>query len=409
MEKKSNITIKSIVAIGIGAALFFVAGRFIALPSPVPNTTMNIQYGILSVFSIIFGPFVGVLAGFIGHTLIDLTWGSPWWSWIIASAVFGLIMGLVKKKIDIENGVFGKKEIILFAVIWMAIMQGILYGALLPAFRKVSKYVRHGWGKYYAVVLTFWALVVAQSLPAIMQPVDKKAIMVFMLTLLAYCITYVVLFASMKSMEILSQEKQKSLHSELLQAQVDAQANEAALVRQNRHDMRFHYQTLLSMANAGELDNIIAYVKQQSESIETMTTGRFCENETINNILRVYYEKAVQSQIQITIRAAVKPQINVPSPALVTIVANILENALHGTQESKVMDPSISVSIKHKAGRLVISCRNNCKSSLVFLEMPDQLQGVGIHSVISTAEKYNGSCRFSAADGIFSAVVIIDE
>jgi hypothetical protein len=41
--------------------------------------------------------------------------------------------------------------------------------------------------------------------------------------------------------------------------------------------------------------------------------------------------------------------------------------------------------------------------------MPDQLQGVGIHSVISTAEKYNGSCRFSAAGGIFSAVVIIDE
>jgi signal transduction histidine kinase len=259
------------------------------------------------------------------------------------------------------------------------------------------------------VVLTFWALVVAQSLPTIMQPVDKKEIMVFLLTLLAYCITYVVLFASMKSMEILSREKQKSLHSELLQAQVDAQANEAALVRQNRHDMRFHYQTLLSMANAGELDNIIAYVKQQSESIETMTTGRFCENETINNILRVYYEKAVQSQIQITIRAAVKPQINVPSPALVTIVANILENALHGTQESKSIDPWISVSIKHKADRLVISCRNSCKYALNFLEMPDQLQGVGIHSVISTAEKYNGSCRFSAADGIFSAVVIIDE
>lgn len=74
------------------------------------------QYGILSVFSVIFGPLVGALAGFIGHTLIDLSWGSPWWSWIIASAVFGLLMGFVKKKIDIENGVFGKKEIILFNV-----------------------------------------------------------------------------------------------------------------------------------------------------------------------------------------------------------------------------------------------------------------------------------------------------
>lgn len=114
MEKKNSLSIKSIVAIGIGAALFFVLGRFVAIPSPVPNTTVNIQYGILGVFGVIYGPIVGVLVGFIGHTLIDLSWGSPWWSWIIASAVYGLIVGLAKKKIDMDNGEFGKKQILLF-------------------------------------------------------------------------------------------------------------------------------------------------------------------------------------------------------------------------------------------------------------------------------------------------------
>ena len=117
MEKKSKFTIKSIVAIGIGAALFFVLGRFVAIPTPVPNTTANIQYGILSVFGIIFGPVVSMLAGFIGHTLIDLSWGSPWWSWIIASAVYGLLIGLAKKAIDIENGKFGVREIVIFNVV----------------------------------------------------------------------------------------------------------------------------------------------------------------------------------------------------------------------------------------------------------------------------------------------------
>lgn len=155
MEKKSNITIKSIVAIGIGAALFFVAGRFIALPSPVPNTTMNIQYGILSVFSIIFGPFVGVLAGFIGHTLIDLTWGSPWWSWIIASAVFGLIVGLVKKKIDIENGVFGKKEIILFNV--TQVIAHAICWIVIASVLDVVIY-QEAFSKLVAQSLTAWAL-----------------------------------------------------------------------------------------------------------------------------------------------------------------------------------------------------------------------------------------------------------
>ena len=41
---KNNNSIKTVVAIGIGAALFFVLGRFVAIPSPVPNTNISPQY-----------------------------------------------------------------------------------------------------------------------------------------------------------------------------------------------------------------------------------------------------------------------------------------------------------------------------------------------------------------------------
>jgi hypothetical protein len=299
------------------------------------------------------------------------------------------------------------KVIIAFEM--MIILQYILYSLLLPTFRQMANYILKGWGKFYAVVISFWILIVGQFLFTWMQLVNGVDRILCLITIVAFCVTYSTIFNSMKNIVELSREKQKSLHTELLQSQVDAQSKEAAIVRQNRHDMRFHYQTLLSMANAGDLDQIISYIELQNESIETMTTGRFCENETVNNILRVYYGKAMQAQIQMTIHAAVKPEINVPSPALVTIVANILENALHGTQESRAMDPHISVSIKHKAGRLVISCQNSCRHSMNFLEMPEQFQGIGIHSVISTAEKYNGSCRFSATNGIFRCTVIMDE
>ena len=131
MENKSQLSIKSIVAIGIGAALFFILGRFVAIPSPIPNTTINIQYGILGIFAVIFGPVVGAISAFIGHTLIDLSWGSPWWSWIIASAVFGLIVGLSKKKIDIQKGEFGTKSIIGFNIM-QAIGHIVAWGVVAP-------------------------------------------------------------------------------------------------------------------------------------------------------------------------------------------------------------------------------------------------------------------------------------
>ena len=44
---KNNNSIKTVVAIGIGAALFFVLGRFVAIPSPVPNTNISLQYAVL--------------------------------------------------------------------------------------------------------------------------------------------------------------------------------------------------------------------------------------------------------------------------------------------------------------------------------------------------------------------------
>lgn len=116
MEKKNQLSIKSIVAIGIGAALFFVLGRFVAIPGPVPNTTINIQYGILGIFGALFGPVVGLLVGLIGHILIDLSWGSPWWSWIIGSAVFGLVVGFSRKSLDMESGNFGGRQIAVFNV-----------------------------------------------------------------------------------------------------------------------------------------------------------------------------------------------------------------------------------------------------------------------------------------------------
>lgn len=113
--KKSNVT--TVVAIGIGAALFFVLGRFVAIPSGVPNTNISLQYAVLALLAILYGPMAGALIGFIGHTLIDLSWGgSPWWSWIIASAFVGFAIGLIGKKIKLSEGEFGKKEITVFCI-----------------------------------------------------------------------------------------------------------------------------------------------------------------------------------------------------------------------------------------------------------------------------------------------------
>jgi len=112
---KRIISVRTVVAIGIGAALMFVLNRFVAIPSGVPNTNLNLGIAILAVFSAIFGPIAGFLIGFIAHTLVDLTFGwGVWWTWVIGSALFGLGVGAFFKFYKVEEGGFDIKQCLIF-------------------------------------------------------------------------------------------------------------------------------------------------------------------------------------------------------------------------------------------------------------------------------------------------------
>ncbi|MGL4914292.1 MAG: ECF-type riboflavin transporter substrate-binding protein [Romboutsia sp.] len=113
----NKFSIKTIVAVGIGAAVFMILGRFGSIPSGIPNTNIETAYAYLALMAILYGPKAGFLIGLIGHGLKDLVfYGMPWFSWVISSAIVGLIIGLVYKKLKVNDGEFSLKEIIIFNV-----------------------------------------------------------------------------------------------------------------------------------------------------------------------------------------------------------------------------------------------------------------------------------------------------
>lgn len=126
-----NIPIKTVVAIGIGAALFVVIGLVINIPTPAPNTSIQLQYAVQALLSLVFGPVAGFLVGFIGHFVKDAVTYGAWWSWIIASGVFGLIIGLAKSRFRIEDGIFTGKDIVLFNVIQI-LANIVCWGVVAP-------------------------------------------------------------------------------------------------------------------------------------------------------------------------------------------------------------------------------------------------------------------------------------
>ncbi len=115
--KKPLITTKTVVAIGIGAALYYILS-YVAIPIG-PNTSLKPAVAILTIIGAFFGPIAGLFSGFIGHALFDaLSYGSVWWSWVALSAVLGLSQGLIfqSKTFSIKQGQCDKRHIVLMYI-----------------------------------------------------------------------------------------------------------------------------------------------------------------------------------------------------------------------------------------------------------------------------------------------------
>ena len=296
---------------------------------------------------------------------------------------------------------------IVFTALIMAVLQVLLYVIILPKFKKVSVYIDKGFGKYYAIVIAFLVVTALQTIYIDGgTSTHNGRFQIFVATTAVFFVTYAALFSSLKDMVELAKEKRKQIHTELLETQVAAQENEVMWARKSYHDIRHHNDAILALAKIGDLDSIIRYLEKQNVENDGQHNERFCENETINNVLRVYRAKAKAANIRFSADAVAKKETPVSSHDLVAILANVVENALHGAIDSNADDPMISVNIYYKAKKMVIVCENTCTPSLEYVpDMPRELWGVGIHSIVSTAEKYGGTCRFTAQNGVFRATV----
>ena len=52
---KKTHSIKTVVAIGIGAAIFVVLSRFASIPSGIPNTSLETAYAVLALIAVLYG------------------------------------------------------------------------------------------------------------------------------------------------------------------------------------------------------------------------------------------------------------------------------------------------------------------------------------------------------------------
>ena len=116
-----HLTPRRLGIIAAGSVLFFLLGAFVVLPSPIDTVNICIQYGWLAFLSVACGPLTGALVGLLGHIGIDLYYGELCWSWIIASAAFGGLLGVLANVTHLDPASRDKEMLVRFNLCQVAV------------------------------------------------------------------------------------------------------------------------------------------------------------------------------------------------------------------------------------------------------------------------------------------------
>ena len=191
------------------------------------------------------------------------------------------------------------------------------------------------------------------------------------------------------------EQTQENLHLQVTQA-----TREIASLRESerrastyRHDLRHHMQYLAGCIENGRTEQAQAYIREVCAEIESQKVRVFCENETVNLILSAFAGRAEESGVPLRVRAEVPHFIPVAETALCVLLSNALENALHACQRLRQTgEPcDIELVVYEKSGKFFLQVTNTREPG----------HGIGVRSICSIAERYNGMYSFSEKDGRF--------
>lgn len=223
-------------------------------------------------------------------------------------------------------------------------------------------------------------------------------------------IIHVQLFYYIMQADYGSRLKQMELHEKYLRAQINVYEQMEQSARQTRHDFRHHNMVVAEYAKEKDYQAILTYLQEYEAREEEKYGVDYCRNHVVNNLLCAYVNRARQEGVEVNADVRLGETAGISDYDLVTIIANILENAVNacGREEGK---RRVEITLQQKAGKLIFMCKNTCTEDVVFkngIPRNQERISVGIKSVLMSVEKYNGSVNFSIVDGMFVSQVILN-
>ncbi len=280
-------------------------------------------------------------------------------------------------------------------------------------FEEVRNDVITGWWPMCFLSLIYTIYVIYLTLTTQAEYFQNADVVSFALLLVAVIMGYGVIFHTVHYMREAALNSQIEQHQSILLKKLEIMEESEEAARRLRHDFRHHIRNITEYVRKGETKELLHYLGEYSGEIEKTARQRICANPVIDNVLTVYVNQACKEGIQVDFDISTDKDGGIGAVDMVAILANLMENAIHGCHESGKEHKTIRVQMGTKAGKLFIVVENTCKEEILFKDgLPDrsrlrQRKGIGISSIMKSVEKYGGDVDFRSENGKFISRIIV--
>lgn len=177
------------------------------------------------------------------------------------------------------------------------------------------------------------------------------------------------------------------------------------------HDAKNHLTAIKSLNTDPQIEE---YINKMTESLTTYSKVSHSGNQTLDVIINKYLTECEIKGVKFTFDIHLRNLNYVEDYDLVTILGNLLDNALESAKKSEKREISLSIDYRNTYDVIIIS--NSCDISpttsnekLLTTKADKKLHGIGIKSVIKTLKKYNGyfDWEYDQENKIFTSTIMM--
>lgn len=187
------------------------------------------------------------------------------------------------------------------------------------------------------------------------------------------------------------------------------------LEHQNKNLMMYAHDTknhLIAIRSLTEDEKIISYIEKLTDGINKYSKLASSGNHSLDVIINKYITECEIKNVKFTYDIKKSNLFNIEIYDMVTILGNLLDNALEAAEISK--DKFILLQTDRKNGYDIVTIKNSCDNKpqtdgdkLKTTKSNKRFHGLGIKSIKTALKKYNGdyNWEYNEKEKTFSATV----